>query len=128
MYTDSTNTQHEVEHGARRFRQQPAAEGRQLAGAFGDFVLERLQRGLALFDEVHVEAVAGRVCLQVRDRLVGFVDDVRQVVRERPHLIGDRVGEQHADPGERQEESEVHGEHRQTAGEPRSAAGRRRPG
>ena len=35
-------------------------------------------------------------------------------------LIGDRVGQQHADTGERQEECEVHGKHRQTAGQPRA--------
>ena len=40
-------------------------------------------------------------CLQGRDRFVGFVDDVRKVVAERAHLIGDRVGQQEADAGER---------------------------
>ena len=71
---------------------------------------------LPWLDELHVDAVFVQFGLKGRDLLVRFVDDVRQVVRERAHLIGDRVGDQHADPGERQEESEVHGQHRQPAG------------
>ncbi len=41
------------------------------------------------------------VFLQRGDLLVRFVDEVGQVVRERPHLVGDRVGDEEADPGER---------------------------
>ena len=49
--------QHQVEDRARRFGEQPAAEGGDRAGALGDFVLDRLQRRFALLDEVHVDAV-----------------------------------------------------------------------
>ncbi len=87
--------QHEVEDRAlTRFGQQAAAEGERVElDALDDFVLERLQRRLALLDELHVDAVLVEVALQVVERLVGFVDEVRQVVAERVDLVGDRVGE-----------------------------------
>ena len=49
--------QDQVEQGAGDFAQHPAAEGHDRAGALGHLVAERLQRGFALLDEVHVEAV-----------------------------------------------------------------------
>ena len=112
--------EHEVEDRIGHFGQQRAAERCEFAGALGDFVLDALQRRFALFDEVHVDAVLVQFALEGRDLLVGFVDDVRKVVGERPHLIGDRVGEQEADAGQRQEECEVYGEHREPAGKARA--------
>ena len=40
--------------------------------------------------------------LEVGQRGVGVVDDLRHVVAERRDLVGDRVGEQDAEPGQRQ--------------------------
>ena len=51
--------EHEVEDRAGGFGEQGAAERREFAGALGDFVLDALQRRLALLDEFHVDAVFG---------------------------------------------------------------------
>ncbi len=120
MYTDSTNTSTMSKPALTASVSSAAAERHERAAAFGELVLQRLQRRLSLLCQLHVNAEPVQVALQGEDRAVGFVDEVGQAVRERPHLIGDRVGEQHADPGQRQEESEVHREHRQTPGKPRA--------
>ena len=60
---------------------------------------------------MHVDALFIQFVLERREPFVGFFDDLRQVVREGAHLIGDRVRYQEADARERQEECEVDGEH-----------------
>ena len=93
---------------------------RACCASLATLLLDALQRRLALLDQFQMDAVVVQFVLEARDRLVGFVDDVRQVVGERAHLIGDRVGKQEADAGQREEECEVHGEHRQPAGQARA--------
>ena len=50
---------------------------------------------------------------------LALVDDVRHLVAERRHLIGDRVGEQYADAGHGQQQDQVDGGHGRPAREVR---------
>ncbi len=88
---EHVDRQHEHEHQIHErfghFGEQSAAEGGEFRGAFGDLVLQRLQRRLALADEFGVDAVFVQFSLKARDLAVGFVDDMREIVRERAHLI-----------------------------------------
>ena len=108
--------EHEVEDRARRFGRERAAERGEFAGA-----------SLATLPSMLCSAVlpcltsfrwmpwwSSSVCT-VAIVLLASLTMFGKVARERPHLIGDRVGQQEADARQREEECEVHGEHRQPA-------------
>ncbi len=84
------------------------------------FSPHRPQRGLARFDERDVQSMVVEFGLRFGERVVRFLDEVRHVVHEHLHLIGYRVGEQHARPHHRQEECKVDGQDRHAARDART--------
>jgi len=71
-------------------------------------------RGVTI-EEMDVDAVVVEPLLEVGERGVGVVDEVRHVVAERRHLVGDRVGQDHAGQHERPDQAEHDDHDRQPA-------------
>ena len=101
-------------------QQRVARERDQLAGALRDAVAERVDRGPARLGHLQVDPVAVEPVLDVGERVVDAVDDRRHLVAERRDLVGDRVGEQHAEADDRQQQDQVDGRDRRTAREVRA--------
>ena len=127
MYTESTKTSTRSKIALAASVASAPPNDASLLRFLGDFALDALQRGFALFDEFQVDAMVVQFGLHGGDRFVGFVDDFGEVARERPHLIGDRVGQQEADARQREEECEVYGEHREPARNARAVQRRPQP-
>ena len=91
-----------------------------LPDALEHVVLERLQRGLALLLDLHLDAVLVEEVLDVREVVVGVPDELRNVVREAVDL-GARPGRR-AGPRSRRATSrpQVDEQDRQPARNPRS--------
>ena len=115
MYTDTTITRISPSPAVTTRPEDLAAEVDDVARAADDLVLQRLQRGLALALDLDVDALAIEVGLQVGEPVVGVVDDPRHVVAELLRLVGDRVGQQHADADRRDQQAEVDDDDRQAA-------------
>ena len=99
-----------------------AREADDLAGAAGDALADRLQRGLALALDLDVDAAPVEPVLEVGERCVGVVDVARHVALEALRLVGDRVGEQEAEPDQERDQADHHDRDRRAARDVQRAA------
>jgi hypothetical protein len=108
--------QDQRQRGLDRRPQRVLGERHQLAGPLRQVLAERAERGLALVGDLDVDPVVVEPLLDIGERGVGVVDQVRHVVAEGRDLVGHRVGDQQDDRRQHRHHAEHHDQDGEAAG------------
>ncbi len=85
---------------------------------FWIWCLERLQRGLTLPLDLHLDSPAIKPSLEAREVAVRLIDVVRHVALEMADLRADRVRQRHPDPADERESGQVDEQDRESTWNP----------